>query len=514
MAASASESWPGSPGDVPAWSVMGSSSAHRRTVVTADAGTGAGNPVRVTPRGGLAAEPACICARTYSGEVTTVGLGLPGVRTSHPRTDPARPDDPRLVDKYGRVATDLRVSLTDRCNLRCSYCMPEDGLEWLADDLALTDDEVVRLVTVAVRDLGVDEVRFTGGEPLLRKGLEKIVEQTTALTTAAGLPVSTSLTTNALGLTRRAAGLAAAGLERLNVSLDTLSPQRFEAITRRDRHADVLAGLAAARAAGLSPIKVNAVLLRGTNDDEAPDLLRWALQEGYELRIIEQMPLDAQGGWDRDEMVTAAEVLAALSQRFALTPMPAADRGAAPAERFAVAAGDDHPAGTVGIIASVTRSFCGACDRTRLTADGQLRDCLFARGETDLRALLRGGAGDAEIADVWRQAMWRKRAGHGIDDPVVRAARPPDERDRRLRVLQVRYYAGAAAAAGVEEEPVELPPGGDVAALRTHLAGLRPALVAVLAVSTVLVDGVPASDPARTLDGATRVDVLPPFAGG
>jgi cyclic pyranopterin phosphate synthase len=357
--------------------------------------------------------------------VTTVGLGLPGVRTAHPRTDPARPDDPRLVDRFGRVATDLRVSLTDRCNLRCSYCMPEDGLEWLPDDLALTDEEVIRLVTLAVRDLGVEEVRFTGGEPLLRKGLEKVVEATTALRTASGRVVSTSLTTNALGLRRRAAGLAAAGLERLNVSLDTLSPQRFEAITRRDRHADVLAGLAAARDAGMSPIKVNAVLLRGTNDDEAPDLLRWALQEGYELRIIEQMPLDAQGGWERSEMVTAAEVLTSLSARFDLTAMPSSDRGAAPAERFAVAAGDDHPAGTVGIIASVTRSFCGACDRTRLTADGQLRDCLFARGETDLRALLRGGAGDDEIAGVWRQAMWRKRAGHGIDDPsFVQPDRP------------------------------------------------------------------------------------------
>ncbi len=338
------------------------------------------------------------------------------MRTARPVVDPARPADDRLVDRFGRVATDLRVSLTDRCNLRCSYCMPEDGLDWLPDDLALTDDEVIRLVTLAVRDLGVQEVRFTGGEPLLRKGLEKIVEASTSLVTSSGQPVSTSLTTNALGLKRRAAGLAAAGLERLNVSLDTLSPQRFEAITRRDRHADVLAGLEAARAAGLSPIKVNAVLLRGTNDDEAPDLLRWALQEGFELRIIEQMPLDAQGGWDRDVMVTADEVLASLTGHFDVRPMPSADRGAAPAERFAVAAGADHPAGTVGIIASVTRSFCGACDRTRLTADGQLRDCLFARGETDLRALLRGGADDGEIAGVWRQAMWRKRAGHGIDD--------------------------------------------------------------------------------------------------
>ncbi len=348
--------------------------------------------------------------------MTSVSLGLPGMRGSTLPPDPARPGDSRLLDRFGRVATDLRVSLTDRCNLRCSYCMPEDGLDWMPAEQSLTDDEVVRLVRVAVQELGVDEVRFTGGEPLLRKGLETILAATSRLRTRENRVVKTSLTTNALGLQRRAKALAGVGLQRINVSLDTLDPQRFLQITRRDRHGDVLAGLRAASAAGMSPIKVNAVLLRGVNDDEAPALLRWALQLGYELRIIEQMPLDAQGGWDRDVMVTADEVLAALGASFELTPQGAMVRGSAPAERFVVAAGADHPGGTVGIIASVTRPFCGACDRTRLTADGQLRDCLFSRSETDLRSLLRGGASDEELAGTWREAMWRKKAGHGIDE--------------------------------------------------------------------------------------------------
>ncbi len=359
--------------------------------------------------------------------MNVVALGMPGPPPSSLLTRPGspRPDDPRLVDRYGRVATDLRVSLTDKCNLRCSYCMPEEGLEWMPGDQALSDEEVVRLVTIAVQHLGVDEVRFTGGEPLLRKGLEAILSATSHLRTPDDGVVETSLTTNGLGLARRAAGLAAAGLHRVNVSLDTLDPERFLRITRRDRHADVIAGLEAARAVGMSPIKINAVLLRGVNDDEAPVLLEWALRNGFELRIIEQMPLDAQGAWQRSEMVTADEVLATLQRHFRLTAEPSSQRGSAPAERFAVAAGDDHPAGTVGIIASVTRNFCGDCNRTRLTADGQMRDCLFARGETDLRGMLRSGADDVEVADVWRLAMWGKRAGHGIDDEgFVQPERP------------------------------------------------------------------------------------------
>jgi len=221
-----------------------------------------------------------------------------------------------------------------------------------------------------------------------------------------------SLTTNGVGLARRAEALAAAGVNRLNVSLDTLRPDRFASITRRDRFDDVLAGMRAARDAGLSPVKINTVLLRGMNDDEAVDLLRFALDEGFELRFIEQMPLDAQHGWERTEMVTAGEIMQALSEHFTLTPDPG-HRGAAPAERWVVDGGPTM----VGIIASVTRPFCGACDRTRLTSDGQIRSCLFARTETDLRAMLRGGSTDAEIADTWRDAMWGKLAGHGIDDP-------------------------------------------------------------------------------------------------
>lgn len=315
----------------------------------------------------------------------------------------------QLGDRYGRVATDLRVSLTDRCNLRCSYCMPAEGLDWLPDEQTLTDDEVVRLLGVAVRLLGVDEVRFTGGEPLVRRGLVDIVRRTREL----GDHVEISLTTNALGLHRNAMALRDAGLDRVNVSLDTIRPETFLEITRRDRMHDVVAGLAAAQEAGLGPVKVNAVLLRGINDDQAPELLRWAVGEGYELRFIEQMPLDAQHNWSRAEMITADEIFERLSGEFELSPHDE-PRGSAPAELFLV---DGGPA-TVGVIASVTRPFCGDCDRVRLTADGQVRNCLFAREESDLRTALRGGATDDEIADRWVVAMAGKRAGHGIDDPT------------------------------------------------------------------------------------------------
>jgi GTP 3',8-cyclase len=314
-----------------------------------------------------------------------------------------------LADRFGRVATDLRVSLTDRCNLRCTYCMPEEGLDWLAKPELLTDDEVVRLVSVAVTRLGVQEIRFTGGEPLLRRGLVGIVARTTELTPRPEV----SLTTNGIGLARQAQALKDAGLDRVNVSLDTIDPDTFIQLTRRDRLNDVLAGLDAAQAAGLTPVKVNAVLMRGVNDRQAPQLLEYCLERGYELRFIEQMPLDAQHGWDRATMVTADEILEQLSDRFDLVPADAATRGSAPAESFVVRGGPQ----TVGIIASVTRPFCGDCDRVRLTADGQVRDCLFARTESDLRAALRGGADDEELADRWRRAMRNKLPGHGINDP-------------------------------------------------------------------------------------------------
>ncbi|WP_370375431.1 GTP 3',8-cyclase MoaA [Micromonospora sp. HM5-17] len=326
----------------------------------------------------------------------------------------SRPEVPGLVDRYGRVATDLRVSLTDRCNLRCTYCMPAEGLPWLPKSEVLTDDEVVRLVGVAVRLLGVTEVRFTGGEPLIRPGLLGIVAAVAALTPRPVL----SLTTNGIGLDRLAGPLRAAGLDRVNVSLDSLDPDRFTALTRRPRLRAVLDGLAGAVAAGLAPVKINAVLMRGVNDGEAPALLRFALEHGYELRFIEQMPLDAQHSWDRSTMVTAEEVLAALRAEFTLLPDPA-ERGGAPAETWLVegwTTPDGRPA-RVGVIASVTRPFCGDCDRTRLTADGQVRNCLFALEESDLRTALRGGADDEELARRWRVAMWGKRAGHGIDDP-------------------------------------------------------------------------------------------------
>jgi cyclic pyranopterin phosphate synthase len=343
--------------------------------------------------------------------VEEVALGMPGRRRAVPA---GRPPDPRLVDRYGRVATDLRVSLTDRCTLRCTYCMPAEGLDWLPGEHVLTDAEVIRLIRVAVERLGVDEVRFTGGEPLLRRGLEEIVGATTSLRTAAGAPPATALTTNGIGLAHRAPGLAAAGLDRVNVSLDTLDAARFARITHRDRHGDVIAGLEAAAAAGLGPVKVNTVLLRGVNDDEAVPLARWAVTHGYELRFIEQMPLDPHGAWNRDDMVTAEEILAALSAELTLTPT--AGRGASPAETWHVS-DEGTLVGRVGIVASVTRPFCGDCDRARLTADGQVRDCLFARHETDLRLLMRAGADDEALAEVWRTAMWAKRPGHGIDDP-------------------------------------------------------------------------------------------------
>jgi cyclic pyranopterin phosphate synthase len=321
-----------------------------------------------------------------------------------------------LTDSFGRTATDLRVSLTDRCNLRCSYCMPAEGLAWRPTPELLTDDELVRLIGLAVTRLGITEVRFTGGEPLLRRGLTGIIAQVAAVRPRPEI----SLTTNGIGLNRLAGPLRAAGLDRINVSLDTLTADVFVQLARRDRLADVLAGLAAAAATGLAPVKVNTVLMRGVNDHEAVPLLRYCLAQGYQLRFIEQMPLDAQHGWRRAEMVTADEILASLSAEFTLTDDPA-ERGSAPAEAYLV---DGGPA-RVGIIGSVTRPFCGACDRIRLTADGQLRNCLFARDENDLRTPLRAGATDDELVRQWLECIKAKLPGHGINDPgFLQPSRP------------------------------------------------------------------------------------------
>ena len=329
-----------------------------------------------------------------------------------------------LIDRFGRVATDLRISLTDRCNLRCAYCMPAEGLAWLPRTDVLSGAEIVRLARIAVTELGVNAIRLTGGEPLLRADLVDIVAELAGLRTPLRQRVPVAMTTNGIGLDTRAHALAEAGLTRLNVSLDTVDRNRFRQLAHRDRLEDVLTGLAAAARTPLHPIKVNAVLMPQVNSDEAPGLLRWALNGGFELRFIEQMPLDAQGQWNRSRMVTASDILAALTTHFDLRPV-GAPRGSAPAELWSVAAGADHAAGLVGIIASVTRPFCSSCDRTRLTADGMLRNCLFAHNETDLRTLMRDGANDAELAQVWRATMWRKRAGHGIDDPqFTQPARP------------------------------------------------------------------------------------------
>ena len=336
--------------------------------------------------------------------MTVVALGVPSV--SRP-VGPAPTDGP-LLDTFGRVATDLRVSLTDRCNLRCTYCMPAEGLDWMSGEQLLTVDELTRLLGIAVTRLGVTRVRFTGGEPLLAKRLEEVVAATAALHPRPEI----TLTTNGIGLHRRAEGLKRAGLDRINVSLDTVDAEHFAHITRRDRLADVLAGLAAAHRAGLQPVKVNAVLDPTTGLEDAVSLLRFSLEHDYRLRIIEQMPLDAGHEWSRGTTIGADEVLATLQRHFTLTPDPA-PRGSAPAQLWLVNGG---PA-TVGIIASVSRPFCGSCDRVRLTADGQIRNCLFARVESDLRTPLRNGAGDAEIAQLWVRAVAGKQPGHGINDP-------------------------------------------------------------------------------------------------
>lgn len=343
--------------------------------------------------------------------MTVVGLGLPSVGPASPA-----PADGPLVDTFGRIATDLRVSLTDRCNLRCTYCMPAEGLDWLPTDRLLRPEELTRLLRIAVTRLGITSVRFTGGEPLVAKHLEDVIEATAALRPRPEI----TLTTNGIGLARRAATLKAAGLDRINVSLDTVDATRFTAITRRDRLPDVLAGLQAAKAAGLDPVKVNAVLDPVTGLDDAVALLRFCLDHGYQLRIIEQMPLDAGHEWQRGKAIGAADVLATLQQHFDLTP-DTVPRGSAPAELWRV---DGGPA-KVGIIASVSQAFCSACDRTRLTADGQVRNCLFARQESDLRLLMRSGADDSALEAAWRAAMWTKAAGHGINDPdFVQPDRP------------------------------------------------------------------------------------------
>ncbi|MEO8094924.1 MAG: GTP 3',8-cyclase MoaA [Pseudolysinimonas sp.] len=344
----------------------------------------------------------------------SLSLGLPAVRRdpgTMPPTD-GRPDVTALVDRHGRTARDLRVSITEKCSLRCTYCMPEAGLPAIPCDDLLSAVEIARLVGIGVRDLGITDIRFTGGEPLMRNDLAEII----GLSSAVAGTASISITTNGIGLDKRIDELVAAGLTRVNISLDTVDRDHFARLTRRDRLPAVFAGIEAAKRAGLTPLKINAVLMRDTLGGAA-DLLEWSLANGVRLRFIEQMPLDADETWAMDNMVPAAELLAVLGERFTLS-QPHRDDPSAPAEEwlvdgYSLAGG---PA-TVGIIASVTRSFCEACDRTRVTAEGTVRSCLFGDDETDLRALLRDGSDDETIAQWWRAAMWGKQAGHGMSLP-------------------------------------------------------------------------------------------------
>jgi cyclic pyranopterin phosphate synthase len=315
-----------------------------------------------------------------------------------------------LVDTHGRVHRDLRISLTDRCSLRCTYCMPEQGNEWLARTSILTLDEIERVARVAAAD-GITTFRLTGGEPLLRTDIVEIVRRLAAIQGAAG-PVEIAMTTNGIRLPEVLPDLIAAGLGRVNISLDTLDRERFHALTRRDRLDDVLAAIRAVAASDLRPLKINAVAMRGVNDDGLADLVAFALEHDAQLRFIEQMPLDAGHTWDRTRMVTRDEILTALSARWHLTPLPG--RGGAPAETFLL---DGGPA-RVGVIASVTAPFCGACDRLRLTADGQLRNCLFSTTEYDLLPVLRGSApSDDAIDRTLRSCVHGKLPGHAINDP-------------------------------------------------------------------------------------------------
>ena len=342
----------------------------------------------------------------------SVSLGMPTMPRSAATLLPPRPaTSTGLLDRFGRTATDLRISLTDRCNLRCTYCMPAEGLPVRPSAELLQADEIGRLTRIAVESLGVRQVRFTGGEPLLRKDLVDIIAACAALDPRPEI----SLTTNAIGLSSRAAALAEAGLDRINVSLDTVHAATFLEVTRRPFLDRVLAGIDAASAAGLSPIKINAVLLRGVNDDQAADLLAWSLERGHQLRFIEQMPLDADHAWERSTMISAAEIRGRIAEQFVLEPDDE-PRDGAPAELFRVyAPGGGALLGRVGIIASVSEPFCGDCRRTRLTAEGGVRSCLFSHTETDLLTSMRSGASDTEIADLWRDAMWSKPAGHGLD---------------------------------------------------------------------------------------------------
>jgi cyclic pyranopterin phosphate synthase len=306
-----------------------------------------------------------------------------------------------LVDTYGRVHTDLRISVTDRCNLRCAYCMPEEGMDWVDRSELLSFEEIERIARVLVERSGVRTIRLTGGEPTIRARLPALVEK------LAGLGVELSMTTNGATLTALAHDLRSAGLRRINISLDTLRPDRFLGLTKRRSLEPVLDGIDASLAAGFEPVKINAVLMRGINDDEVADFLDLGRDRGVVVRFIEFMPLDAQGEWSSDRVVPHDEIVAAAARHHSFTSV---DRGSSPAERFVY----DDGGGEFGVIASVTEPFCHSCDRLRLTAEGQLRNCLFGLDHVDLRAIIRGGGSDDDLLAAVDGEVKRKWAGHAV----------------------------------------------------------------------------------------------------
>jgi cyclic pyranopterin phosphate synthase len=311
-----------------------------------------------------------------------------------------------LVDTFGRVHRDLRISVTDRCNFRCTYCMPEEGMVWQPRDELLTFEEIERIARVLVGRHGFDSIRLTGGEPTVRAHLPVLVAK------LAALGVDLALTTNGATLAAMADDLAAAGLRRINISIDSLRADRFEALTRRDELPRVLAGIDAAVAAGLDPVKLNVVMIRGVNDDEAVDFATFGRERGVTVRFIEFMPLDAGQGWQVDQVVSQAEIVAAIDAVYPLEPVA---RGSQPAERFRFRdGGGETGSSEIGVIPSVTQPFCESCDRIRLTADGQLRNCLFAVDEFDLRAVVRSGGSDDDLSAVLERAVQAKWAGHAI----------------------------------------------------------------------------------------------------
>ena len=331
----------------------------------------------------------------------------PGPRSAR-RVDPVVGPAP-LVDSFGRVHRDLRISITDRCNFRCTYCMPEEGMPWLPRTDLLSYEELTRVAALLVERYDFDGIRITGGEPTVRAHLPVLIEKLSALRTSDGQPVDVAMTTNGATLRLIADDLASAGLRRINVSCDSLRPERFLALTKRDCLADVLDGIDAAVGAGLQPVKVNVVVMRGVNDDEIVDFATFGRERGVAIRFIEFMPLDAQGDWTNGQVVTHDEIVAAIGAAYPIESVAA--RGSDPAERFRYIDGQ----GEVGVIASVTHSFCSSCDRIRLTAEGQLRNCLFALDEFDLRGPMRSGATDDDLAGIVERAVEAKWAGHSIN---------------------------------------------------------------------------------------------------